>query len=92
MSAKKTMPEIDETSLKLLSELGLSALDSELAIREKIESLNMRQLDRLKLMIGREASRKDIFSLEIALGVKNNDYASFSRAVLILIALMKKHN
>jgi len=78
--------------MELLIELRLSSLESEPAIREIIETLNMRQLDRLKLMFSREYATKPVFSEEIMVGIRGNDFASFSRAVQILNSLMKKHN
>jgi hypothetical protein len=76
LDATNSLPE-----LKLLNELGLSYLGSTDELREKIETLNMRQLDRLKLMLLRMESADHVFSEEIRTGIKNNDFAGFAYAV-----------
>jgi hypothetical protein len=71
-------------ALKLLEELGILTLGSESEIRDKIETLNMRQLDRLKLLLVRATATLDNVSDETKSGIRRNDYASFTQAIVIL--------
>ena len=84
--------EPEEKDALLLKELGLSSTDSA-RVEQKITNLNMRQLDRLKVMLGRIDEKGGLFTQSILLGIKNNDLKSFTDAVLILAQRqMKKHN
>ena len=70
---------------KLLQELGLLSLDS-IAVIDRIQTLNMRQLDRLKLMLVRVSVTNDVFSEEIREGIRGNEYQMFAKAVILLTA------
>ena len=85
--------DLGERDQQLLNELGLDPLDSVVAIEQKIRNLNMRQLDRLKLMFERVGKKEDIFSHDTKYGIKNNDLKAFAEAASILARIqMKKHN
>jgi hypothetical protein len=82
-----------EKDLKLLNELGLDPSDSIVTIEQKIGNLNMRQLDRLKLMFDKVSREDEIFSKNTKHGIKNNDLKAFAEAVVTLARTqMKKHN
>jgi hypothetical protein len=84
---------MDDKDDQLLNELGFSPSDSLDETDRKVANLNMRQLDRLKLMFERISKREDIFSQNAKNGIKNNDLRAFAEAVIILTrAQMKKHN
>ncbi len=84
--------DLGEKEQQLLSELGLVTLDSD-EIEQKVGNLNMRQLDRLKLMFERISKKEDVFSEKTKQGIKNNDLKAFAEAVISLErAQMKKHN
>jgi hypothetical protein len=68
----------------LLTELGLFHLDSVESIENRVQELNMRQLDRLKMMLKRMEEDEPLFSEEVRKGVRDNDYASFAEAVRVL--------
>lgn len=53
-------------------------------LRERICTLNMRQLDRLKLMLQRIDAVDKLFSEEIRSGIRNNDLSMFAQALLVL--------
>jgi hypothetical protein len=74
---------------KLLDELGLLPQDSKTSIETRINELNMRQLDRLKLMFGRVDQRSNLFSEQTRNGIRGNDFDCFAEAVLTLNALLK---
>ena len=74
---------------KLLGELGLLSRDSKMAVENRINELNMRQLDRLKLMLERTYKRKDLFSERTRIGIRGNELGSFAEAVLALKSLLK---
>jgi len=85
--------DLVEKDLKLLNELGLDPSDSMVTIEQKIGNLNMRQLDRLKLMFDKVSREDEIFSKNTKNGIKNNDLEAFAEAVVILARTqMKKHN
>jgi hypothetical protein len=73
---------------KLLSELGLFSQDSVLSIEEKIRNLNMRQLDKLKLMFGRAGKGGALFTEKTRTGIKNNDFGAFADAVHTLNSIL----
>jgi hypothetical protein len=84
---------LEEKDLNLLHELGLEVFDSHSALEEKIRGLNMRQLDRLKLMLRRVEKNGRIFPVATTRGIENNEFGTFAEAVLILKAILrKKHN
>lgn len=74
----------DSAALKLLEELGLSNLESSHLIKEKISTLNMRQLDRLKLTLVRVSASNPAYSEDTKAGIRRNDYEAFADAVLVL--------
>ncbi|HXQ91390.1 MAG TPA: hypothetical protein VN739_00180 [Nitrososphaerales archaeon] len=85
--------DLEEEDIKLLNELGLDPSDSVVTIEQKIGNLNMRQLDRLKLMLDKITKERDIFSKNTKNGIRNNDLKAFAEAVVILARVqMKKHN
>jgi hypothetical protein len=73
----------------LLIELGLFYQDSEFSVENRVRELNMRQLDRLKMMFGRIDAAHTIFSDKERNGIRNNDLAEFAEAVQTLNALLK---
>jgi len=71
-------------SKKLLVELGLFSLNSGSSLEKRISELNMRQLDRLKLMFGRVDMKKSIFSEKTRIGIRNNEFSAYAEAVRML--------
>jgi hypothetical protein len=74
---------------KLLGELGLLSQDSKISLENRVNELNMRQLDRLKLMLERADKRKDLFSERTRTGIRGNDLSCFAEAVLALNEFLK---
>ena len=74
----------DPAALKLLDELGLTHLESSDAVKERISTLNMRQLDRLKLTLVRVSANNPAYSEETKAGIRRNDYGALADAALIL--------
>jgi len=72
---------------RLFDELGLSNLPSIDSIEARISEVNMRQLDRLKLMLGRVDAQNHIFSIRMRKGIRSNEFASFAGAVEMLNSL-----
>ncbi len=89
-----TKMENVEDAKKLLMELGLLYPDSTALVQNRVRELNMRQLDRLKMMLGRVDRNKDVFSEKTREGVKQNDFSAFAVAVITLNTLLanEKHN
>jgi len=86
------MDDHQETEAKkLLEELGLLK-SSKSAIEARINELNMRQLDRLKLMFGRVDGKRQLFSEETRKGIRENDFGSFAEAVEIIHSLLEMRN
>jgi hypothetical protein len=83
------MEDPDSDIRKLFGELGLHPQDSKTSIETRINELNMRQLDRLKLMLGRVDQRKNLFSEQTRKGIQGNDFSCFAEAVLTLNSLLK---
>ncbi len=83
------MQDPDSDARKLLGDLDLLSQDSKTSIEARINELNMRQLDRLKLMLGREDRRKNLFSELTRKGIRGNDFGCFAEAVLTLNSLLK---
>lgn len=83
------MEESEEESKRLLIELGLFSLDSESSLEKRISELNMRQLDRLKLMFGRVDKVRNIFSEKTRVGIRKNELSAFAEAVQRLNGLLK---
>ncbi|HYB04880.1 MAG TPA: hypothetical protein VED17_10475 [Nitrososphaerales archaeon] len=83
------MEDPDDDTRKLLGEFGLLSQDSKTFIEARINELNMRQLDRLKLMLGRVDQKKNLFSEQTRKGIRGNDFACFTEAVLTLNSLLK---
>jgi len=83
------MEQNDENARKLLIELGLFSLDSVPAIKGKIYQLNMRQMDRLKMMLQRLDSEENALSAETKLGIKNNDFQAFAEVIVALSTRLK---
>ena len=79
--------DLSESDWKLLAELGLSECVSISACREKMETLGMRQLDRLKMMFQRLSSSTGV---EVADGVRKNDLEAFASLIFGLIHEGKK--
>lgn len=79
----------DNNAKKLLQELGLFDGNSVSSIEDRVNNLNMRQLDRLKLMLIRSDKGKNIFSDEIRLGIRNNNFRAFAEAVKELSIRLK---
>jgi hypothetical protein len=83
------MDQRDEAK-ELLVELGLFSDDSTAAIEPKIYSLNMRQLDRLKMMFGRIDATGEVFPESTRSGIRANDFAAFAAAVRELYSLLNE--
>jgi len=81
----------EEEAKKLLEELGLLK-SSKSAIQARINELNMRQLDRLKLMFGRVDGKKQLFSEKTREGIRGNDFGSFAEAVVIIHSFLEMRN
>ncbi len=79
----------DDDVKKLLGELGLLSQTSKSSVEARINELNMRQLDRLKLMFGRVEQRIDLFSDATRNGIRGNDFGSFADAVLAVKSILK---
>jgi hypothetical protein len=79
---------LTESDRRLLSELGLDSYRSIEDCQARIGQLTMRQLDRLKLMLGRIVLEPDSsqlkFSSETREGIAGNDLRSFAKAILEL--------
>jgi len=73
----------------LLVELGLYYQDSIDSLLIRVHELNMRQLDRLKMMLLRAEWINAHFTEKTMQGIKNNDLASFSEAVEVLKSSLK---
>jgi hypothetical protein len=78
------MEQNDENARKLLIELGLFSLDSASVIEGKIYQLNMRQMDRLKMMLQRLDGNKVAFTEKTKIAIKNNDFGAFAEAIITL--------
>jgi hypothetical protein len=82
-----TLPErtlLTPLDLELLGVLGLKNC-RDLDVCEKImNSLRMRDLDRLKMIFSRIAKEDSIFSPEIEEGIRKNNLLSFAKAILLL--------
>ena len=81
------MPEenpLTEADLKLLQELGLLGCASLDTCNETINSLRLRQLDKLKLILSRISNEKSLFSPEVTEGIRKNDLKMFARAIIAL--------
>lgn len=49
-----------------------------------MDSLRMRQLDKLKMVLSRLVRETSLFTPELAQGIMKNDLKMFARAVLVL--------
>ncbi|HVB12579.1 MAG TPA: hypothetical protein VNE86_05550 [Nitrososphaerales archaeon] len=72
-----------KTDLELFQELGLTGCRTIDSCENVLQSLRMRQLDMLKIVLSRLA-KEECFSFEIADGVRKNDLRMFARAILLL--------
>ncbi len=68
----------------MLHEFGLKQCTTLESCDAIIDSLRMRQLDRLKMMLSRLSQEEDLFSFEIKEGIRKNDLRIFSRAIFQL--------
>lgn len=72
-----------KSTIALLEELGLRQYSSAETCRIAIESLRLRQLDRLKMALS-ELAREKFFNGVLSVGIAKNDLDAFSLAVLQL--------
>jgi len=72
---------------ELIEELGLNKCGSVRSMEKKMAQLNMRQLDRLKLMFQRISKQESRFSELTEIGIRNNDLRSFSEALILLMKM-----
>ena len=81
------MPEralTDASDLLLFQELGLKECNVLDACEKIVESLRLRQLDKLKIVLSRIAKEDSVFSPELKEGIRKNDLRAFARAILML--------
>ncbi len=83
-----------EKDQRLLAELELSPAMSESEVESRVAVLNMRQLDRLKLMFLRIQSDETAFSESTLKGIMYNELSAYGEALLTLWAAAgeKKNN
>ena len=67
--------------LELFQELGLKECEDSSACEKVIDTLRMRQLDKLKMILSRIAKEDSIFSPEVTEGIRKNDLQMFASAV-----------
>ena len=70
--------------LELFQELGLKECEDSSACEKVIDTLRMRQLDKLKMILSRIAKEDSIFSPEVIEGIRKNDLRMFASAVHLL--------
>lgn len=79
---------LTEADVKLFQELGLAECVSLVSCEKVIDSLRMRQLDRLKMVLSRMSREEESpFSPKIEEGIRKNDPKMFARAVFVLNGL-----
>ena len=76
--------QLDEKDQKLIEELVLSPTMTVLEVDSRVAVLNMRQLDRLKLMFLRIQSEENVFSEFALSGIMSNQLSSFTEALFTL--------
>jgi hypothetical protein len=76
-------PPLKEPDLKLLEELGLKGVIAIDSCDKILDSMRMRQLDKLKMVLARLV-KEGHFTGEIAEGIRKNDVRMFARAVHVL--------
>ncbi len=74
-------PTLTSADLELLQELGLKECNDLDTCEKVIDTLRMRQLDKLKMALSRIAKTDSIFSPEVTEGIRRNDLRMFARAV-----------
>ena len=75
---------LDEKDQKLIEELVLFPTMSVVEVETRVSVLNMRQLDKLKLMFLRIQSEESVFSESTLSGIMGNQLSSFTEALLTL--------
>jgi hypothetical protein len=75
---------LSETDLKLFKELGLAECTDIASCDNVTNSLRLRQLDKLKLVLSRISKESSVFSPEVKEGIERNDLRTFAKAVLVL--------
>lgn len=75
---------LTQADVELLKELGLSECTSLDSCNTIMDSLRMRQLDKLKMVLSRLVRETSLFTPELAQGIMKNDLKMFASAVLVL--------
>ena len=72
---------LTNADLELFQELGLKDCENSSACEKVIDTLRLRQLDKLKIVLSRIAKEDSIFSPEVTEGIRKNDLRMFASAV-----------